>query len=64
MKVPADFKENFNSVLRFYNVSPEEKKEAIACITPETLDDAVICFKILAERVDAQKRAGIDSIAG
>ena len=64
MKVPVDFKENFNKVLRFYNVTPEEKKEAIACITPETLDDAVISFRLMAEEVDAHARAGIDSIAG
>ena len=64
MKVPVDFKENFSKVLRYYNVSADEKKEAVACITPETLDDAVMSFKIMAEEVDAQKRAGIDSIAG
>jgi hypothetical protein len=64
MKVPVDFKENFNKVLRFYNVSDEERKEVIACITPDTLDDAVMCFKSMAEEVDAKKRAGIDSIAG
>jgi hypothetical protein len=64
MKVPVDFKENFNKVLRFYDVSAEERKEAVACITPETLDDAVICFKSMAEEVDAKMRAGIDSIAG
>ncbi len=63
MKVPVQFKEDFNKVMAHYGVTPEERKEAVACITPATLDDAVMCFRSLAEEVDAQERAGIHSSA-
>lgn len=64
MNVTHKFKADFIRVTSYYLLPPEELALAKAAVTPETIADATICFRSMAEHIDENEKWGVVSPKG